>query len=70
VKKLPLESEPAPVYDHIYFWGKSKLRPLDRKGQKCRILRRETFSRILVEFEGDKFQTILSRFSIRRLQSK
>lgn len=54
-------------YDHVYFWGKTKMRPLDRKGQRCRVLVRGRMNTVLIEFE-DGFQVTTSRFAVRRKQ--
>lgn len=52
-------------FDHIWFWKPSPMRPIDRKGQFCRVLVRGRMNTILVEFE-DGFQVVVSRYAVRQ----
>lgn len=55
-----------PPFDHIWFWKPSPMRPLDRKGQQCRILvRAPRMNSVLVEFL-DGFRVVCSRHAVRR----
>jgi hypothetical protein len=54
------------TYDHIWFWRPSRMRPIDRKGQRCRVFARAPrMNSIGVEFE-DGFRVVTSRFAVRR----
>lgn len=50
---------------HIWYWRKSWMRPIDRKGQHCRIVARGRMNSILVEF-ADGFRVITSRYAVRK----
>ena len=52
-------------YDYVWFWRWKPWRPIDRKGQRCRVLARGKMNSIAVEFE-DGFRTITSRHAVRR----
>ena len=41
------------------------MRPIDRKGQRCRVIARGRMNSVLVEFE-DGFRVVTSRYAIRR----
>ena len=53
-----------PPFDHVWHWRKSPMRPLDRKGQACRILVAGGRNSLLVEFE-DGFKVVASRHAVR-----
>ncbi len=53
----------AHMFNYIWFW-RNKLD--NRKGQKCRVLRRGKMNSILVEFE-DGYKVITSRYAVRKL---
>lgn len=53
------------IFDHIWFWKASWMRPIDRKGQRCRVLVRGRKNSVLVEFE-DGFQVVTSRYAVRQ----
>lgn len=53
------------MFDYVWFWKQSWMRPIDRKGQRCRILVRGRKNSVLVEFE-DGFQVVTSRYAVRR----
>jgi hypothetical protein len=58
------------VYDKVWFWKKSDMRPIDRKGQRCRIVRyADAMNSILVEFP-DGFRVVTSRFAVRNGEHK
>ena len=48
-----------------WFWKRSFMRPIDRKGQACRVLVRGGRNSALIEFE-DGFRMIASRNGLRR----
>ena len=52
-------------FDHVWYWHPKPWRPIDRKGQRCRVLVRGKMNSIAVEFE-DGFKTITSRYAVRR----
>jgi hypothetical protein len=52
-------------FPYIWFWRASWWRPIDRKGQRCRVLVRSKMNSCLVEFE-DGFQVVTSRNAVRR----
>ncbi len=52
-------------YPYIWYWRHSWWRPIDRKGQRCRVLVRAKMNSILVEFE-DGYTVVTSRFAVRR----
>jgi hypothetical protein len=49
----------------VWFWRANPMRPIDRKGQRCRIVARGKLNSVLVEFE-DGFQVVTSRYAVRR----
>ena len=49
-------------YNYIWFW---KAKFPERKGQRCRVVKRGGMNSILVEFE-DGFQTLTSRNAVRQ----
>lgn len=58
-------------FDHIWQWHKRPVRfdgqrfiPLNRKGQRCRVVARGALNSILVEFE-DGWRCITSRYAVR-----
>ncbi len=52
-------------FPYLWFWKRSFMRPIDRKGQACRVLVRGGRNSALVEFE-DGFRIIASRNGLRR----
>lgn len=52
-------------WKYIWFWRASWWRPIDRKGQRCRVLVRSKMNSCLVEFE-DGFKVVTSRNALRR----
>lgn len=56
-------------FELIYFWKPTPMRPIDRKGQPCRILARGAKNSVLVEFE-DGFKVITSKYAVRSLYAK
>lgn len=54
-------------WDHIWFWKFSPMRPIDRKGQRCRVVVRGAKNSVLVEFE-DGFQVVTSRYAVRKIK--
>ncbi|HWQ32276.1 MAG TPA: hypothetical protein VNQ79_05280 [Blastocatellia bacterium] len=58
------------AFDHIWHWHpKPPLRPIDRKGQRCRVNRRGALNSIEVEFE-DGFRVICSRYAVRKTEQR
>lgn len=52
------------VYDRIWYW---RTRLPERKGQRCRVLvRSKKMNSIAVEFQGDGYRVITSRFAVRK----
>lgn len=49
----------------VWFWRATFMRPVDRKGQRCRVLARGKMNTILVEFE-DGFRVTTARFAVRK----
>ncbi len=56
-------------FDYTWFWKPNAMRPIDRKGQLCRVLARGAMNSVLVEFT-DGFKVITSRFAIRRFHGQ
>ena len=56
----------APItFRYRWFWKASPMRPIDRRGEACRILvRAPAFNSILVEFL-DGFKVVCSRHAVR-----
>lgn len=50
---------------HLWHWHPSTTRPIDRKGEPCRVVARGKLNSILVEF-ADGFRVVTSRFAVRR----
>lgn len=53
------------VYNYIWYWRPSWMRPIDRKGARCRVVVRGKKNSVLVEFE-DGFQVVTSRYAVRK----
>lgn len=49
----------------VWFWRTNFMRPIDRKGQRCRVLIRGAKNSVLVEFE-DGSKVVTSRYAVRR----
>lgn len=49
----------------VWYWRPSFMRPVDRKGEPCRVLARGRRNSVLVEFP-DGFRVITSRYAVRR----
>lgn len=56
------------MFDHIWFWKASRWRPVNRKGQACRINHRGRLNSIEVEFP-DGFKVITSRYAVRKVSN-
>lgn len=52
----------------VWYWHPTLMRPVDRKGQPCRVLARGRLNNVLVEF-ADGFLVVTSRFAVRRVRS-
>lgn len=52
-------------FPYVWFWNPSPMRPMARKGQRCRIVVRGTMNSALIEFE-DGFQVVASRNALRK----
>jgi hypothetical protein len=61
----PAEARTGGEWPYVWFWNPSPMRPLDRKGKRCRIVVRGTMNSALMEFE-DGFKVVASRNAIRR----
>ena len=58
----------TPAFDYIWFWKPTVMRPIDRKGHRCRVLVwAPKMNSVLVEFE-DGFQVITSRNAVRKFK--
>lgn len=53
------------TFPYVYRWKPTLVRPLDRKGQPCRVLVRGSRNSCLLQFE-DGFLVVTSRNAIRR----
>lgn len=53
------------AFPYVYFWKRTAMRVLDRKGQACRVLVRSKMNSCLIEF-ADGFRTVTSRNAIRK----
>lgn len=53
------------TYPLVWFWRPDWWRPVDRKGQPCRVLARGKMNTVLVEFEDGALVTT-SRYAVRR----
>ena len=53
-------------FDHVWYWRAQPMRPIDRKGQRCRVLVSGAKNSVLVEFP-DGFKVVTSRYAVRRL---
>ena len=53
------------MYPYIYRWNRTWIRPIDRKGQRCRILARGKRNTVALEFD-DGFQVVTSAWAIQR----
>jgi hypothetical protein len=59
----------VPEYDYVWFWKATPMRPVDRKGQRCRVVSRGAKNTVLVEFpDGSRVTT--SRHAVRRCTTK
>lgn len=56
-------------FRYVWSWRPSWMRPIDRKGQVCRILVRGAMNSALIEFE-DGFKVIASRNALRLSKSR
>lgn len=54
-------------FNYIYAWGKSPMRVIDRKGQRCRVVARGKMNSCLLEFI-DGFKVVTSRNALRRVK--
>lgn len=52
-------------YPLVWYWRPSWWRPVNRKGQRCRIVARGKLNSVLVEFE-DGWRVVTSRYAVRR----
>lgn len=52
-------------FPYVWFWNPSPMRPLARKGQRCRIVVRGAKNSALIEFE-DGFKVVASRNAVRK----
>lgn len=52
-------------FDRIWYWRPSFMRPVDRKGERCRVLARGKMNTALIEFE-DGFLVTTSRYAVRK----
>lgn len=52
-------------YPYIWYWHPSRWRPIDRKGQACRVVLRSRMNSALVEF-ADGFRVVASRNALRK----
>lgn len=67
---------PEEVFPYVYAWGPrlkkwpatSRLRQLDRKGQRCRVVCRGAMNSALIEFR-DGHQAVISRSALRKVAS-
>lgn len=56
------------TFDYVYFWKATPMRPLDRKGHRCRLLVIGTaMNSVLIEFE-DGLKVVTSRNAIRKVE--
>ena len=53
-------------FTHIYYWKATKLRPLDRKGDACRVVEYGPCDSALIEFESDGLKIVVSKMALRR----
>lgn len=53
------------LFPLVWQWRPSFMRPVDRKGEFCRVLARGRRNSILVEF-ADGFRVVTSRYAVRR----
>jgi hypothetical protein len=57
-------------FDYIWFWKANPMRPIDRKGQRCRVLVwAPAKNSVVVEFE-DGFKVVTSRNAVRKAEQK
>jgi hypothetical protein len=62
---MPPNEKPA-AFDYVWFWNPNPMRPIRRKGQRCRVLVwAPAKNSVLVEFE-DGFKVITSRNAVRK----
>lgn len=53
------------TYDMVWRWEGSWWRPIYRKGERCRVVKRSLrLNSIMVEFESDKFRCITSAWAV------
>ena len=52
-------------YPYVWFWNPSPMRPINRKGQACRVVVRGRMNSALVEFV-DGFRVVASRNALRK----
>ena len=52
-------------FTHIWYWRCTPQRPIDRKGQPCRIVATGRMNSALIEFP-DGFRVLTNRWAVRR----
>ena len=57
-----------PRYDYVWTWKPSSMRPMNRKGHRCRILVYGRMNSIMIEFE-DGYRVVCSRNAVRLFKS-
>ena len=57
---------PAPEYPYVWYWHPKPDSPLDRKGERLRVLARGEKNSAAVEFKSDGYRAIVSRNALRR----
>lgn len=60
---------PPEGFNYVFCWKQSPMRPENRRGQKCRVLKRGWMNSILVEFE-DGFKMLTSRRAVRKIKDE
>ncbi len=60
-----INEPPLPMLTHTWFWRATDMRPVDRKGEPCRVLARGKMNNILVEF-ADGYRVVVSRYAVRK----
>ncbi|HZP33944.1 MAG TPA: hypothetical protein VFB23_11350 [Candidatus Acidoferrales bacterium] len=53
------------IFDQVWRWRPGPMRPIDRKGQRCRVVASGKMNSVCVEFE-DGFRVITSRYAVRK----
>lgn len=56
-------------FDHVWYWHAQPMRPINRKGQRCRVLVSGAKNSVLVEFP-DGFKVVTSRYAVRRISTR